>query len=102
MKQNDNCIECNKIVKPRQHSITCDSNLSLFWCKKAFYFFWLAASSTQNNKKALYSQTRVIASQVQYGPGLWHTKVVKNGNSCSSLGTQTYGVELGLVQPVSG
>ena len=33
-------------------------------------------------------------------PGL--TKVVKNGNSCSSLGTQTYGVELGLVDPVSG
>ena len=31
-----------------------------------------------------------------------HTKVVKNGTSCSSLGTQTYGVELGLVDPVSG
>ena len=29
-------------------------------------------------------------------------KVVKNGTSCSSLGTQTYGVELGLVDPVSG
>ena len=26
----------------------------------------------------------------------------KNGNNCSSLGTQTYGVELGLVDPVSG
>ena len=26
----------------------------------------------------------------------------KNGTSCSSLGTQTYGVELGLVDPVSG
>ena len=31
-----------------------------------------------------------------------HTRVVKNGTSCSSLGTQTYGVELGLVNPVSG
>ena len=31
-----------------------------------------------------------------------HTKVVKTGTSCSSLGTQTYGVELGLVDPVSG
>ena len=35
-------------------------------------------------------------------PGLRHTKVIKNGSSCSSLGTQTYGVELGLVDPVSG
>ena len=26
-------------------------------------------------------------------------EVVKNGTSCSSLGTQTYGVELGLVDP---
>ena len=26
----------------------------------------------------------------------------KNGTSCSSLGTQTYGVELGLVDTVSG
>ena len=34
--------------------------------------------------------------------GLRHTKVVNNGTSCSSLGTQTYGVELGLVDPVSG
>ena len=30
-----------------------------------------------------------------------HTKVVKNGTSCSSLGTQTW-AELGLVNPVSG
>ena len=37
-----------------------------------------------------------------FDPGLRHTKVVKNGTSCSSLGTQTYGVELGLVDPVSG
>ena len=29
-------------------------------------------------------------------------QVVRNGTSCSSLGTQTYGVELGLVDPVSG
>ena len=35
-------------------------------------------------------------------PGPRHTKVVKNGTSCSSLGTQIYGVELGLVDPVSG
>ena len=31
-----------------------------------------------------------------------HTKVVKNGTSCSLLGTQSYGVELGMVDPVSG
>ena len=37
-----------------------------------------------------------------FDPGPRHTKVVKHGTSCSSLGTQTYGVELGLVDPVSG
>ena len=36
-----------------------------------------------------------------FDPGPRHTKVVKNGASCSSLGTQTYGVALGLVDPVS-
>ena len=33
---------------------------------------------------------------------LRHTKVIKNGTNCSSLSTQTYGVELGLVDPVLG
>ena len=37
-----------------------------------------------------------------FDPGPRHTKVVKNGSSCFSLGTPTYGVELGLVDPVSG
>ena len=37
-----------------------------------------------------------------FDPRPRHTKVVKNGTSCSSLGTQNYGVELGLVDPVSG
>ena len=37
-----------------------------------------------------------------FDPGPRRTKVVKNGTSYSSLGTQTYGVELGLVDPVSG
>ena len=37
-----------------------------------------------------------------FDPGPRHTKVVKNGTSCSSLGTQIYGEELGLVDPVSG
>ena len=37
-----------------------------------------------------------------FDPAPRHTKVVKNGTSCSSLVTQTYGVELGLVDPVSG
>ena len=36
-----------------------------------------------------------------FDPGQRHTKVVKNGTSCSSLGTQIYGIELGLVDPVS-
>ena len=37
-----------------------------------------------------------------FDPRPRHTKVVKNGTSCFSLGTQIYGVELGLVDPVSG
>ena len=37
-----------------------------------------------------------------FDPGPRHTKIVKNGTSCSSLGTQIYGIELGLVDPVSG
>ena len=37
-----------------------------------------------------------------FDPGPRHTKVVKNGTSCSSLGTQTYKVALGMVDPVSG
>ena len=37
-----------------------------------------------------------------FDPGPRHTKVVKNGTSCSPFGTQTYGIELGLVDPVSG
>ena len=37
----------------------------------------------------------------EFDPGPRHTKVVKNGASCSSLGTQIYGAELGLVDPVS-
>ena len=37
----------------------------------------------------------------RFDPGLQHNKVIKNGTSCSSLGTQTYEVELGLVDQVS-
>ena len=37
----------------------------------------------------------------EFAPGPRHIKVVKNGTSCTSPGTQTYGVELILVDPVS-
>ena len=36
-----------------------------------------------------------------FSPGPQHNKVIKNGTSCSSFDTQTYGIELGLVDPVS-
>ena len=36
-----------------------------------------------------------------FNPGPRHTKVVKNGTSCSPLGTQIFGVGLGLVASVS-
>ena len=38
----------------------------------------------------------------EFAPGPRHIKVVKNGTSFTSLGTQTYGVELILVDPESG
>ena len=37
-----------------------------------------------------------------FDPGPRYTKVVENGTTCSSIGTQIYGVELGLVDLVSG
>ena len=55
----------------------------------SFYF--------EQPEKTRVTVTDASASQVQYGPGSRHTKVVKSGTSYSWLGTQTYGVELGLV-----
>ena len=93
MEQNDNCIECNKIVKLRQHSINCDSNTSLPWRIKAFYFD-CRLQSTQNNKKALNSPRRFgllwqmrVHCKCNTIPGR-DIPVVKNGTSCSSLDTQ--------------
>ena len=40
-------------------------------------------------------------SAAGFDPVPRHTKVIENDISCSSLDTQTYGVELGLVNPVS-
>ena len=37
-----------------------------------------------------------------FDPGPRNTKVIKNGTSCSSRGAQTYGKELGPVDPVPG
>ena len=37
-----------------------------------------------------------------FDPGPRDSKVVKNGTSCSSLGTQDLRAELGLVDPVVG
>ena len=37
-----------------------------------------------------------------FDPGPRHTEVFKNGTSCSSLSTQTYEEELGLVEAESG
>ena len=36
-----------------------------------------------------------------FDPGPRHTKVVNNGTSWSPLGTRIFGVEIGLVAPVS-
>ena len=37
----------------------------------------------------------------EFTPGPRHIKIVKNCTSCTSPGPQTYGLELGLVDPVS-
>ena len=73
-----------------------------------FFFFFFETlkcarinetSRVIRNPNILHMRNRVTAP----GNGRSrHTKVVKNGTSCSSLGTQIYGVELGLVDPVSG
>ena len=68
------------------------------------YFFTSAYAIPQNLVPAPIAQLVEcpLWGTRGFDPGPWHTKVVKNGSSCSSLGTQTYGVELGLVDPVSG
>ena len=68
--------------------------------------------SLNTNKQKLVCAPAPIAQLVEsplretgghgLDPGPRHTKVIKNGTSCSSLGTQIYGVDLGLVDPVSG
>ena len=55
------------------------------------------------NTDASNWQAALIAQSVKRPlQGTGHTKVVINGTSFSCLGTQIYGVELGLVDPVSG
>ena len=73
---------------------------------------WLSSTSRQSIKMHPSKLPAPIAQLVEcplqgtgdhgFDPGPRHTKVVKNGTSCSLLGTQIYGVELGLVDPVSG
>ena len=69
--------------------------------------FLLRSFRSHHVQIRIYSWLAPVAQQVECplqgtgGHRSRHTKVVKNGTSCSSLGTQTYGVELGLVEPVS-
>ena len=73
---------------------------------------WKSRSVCKVNFYTFFSKPALVAQQVEwplwgmggheFDPGPWHTRVVKNTTSCSSLGTQTYSVELGLVDPVSG
>ena len=76
-------------------------------------FAWIDGETTQSKTIChLTLKPALIAQLVEcplpgtgghgFDPGPRHTKVVKNDNSCASLGTQTYGVVLGLVDPVSG
>ena len=75
-------------------------------------FFLPFCKLNDTHKKNLTMTINTDASNLQPAPiaqsvecplrRTGHTKVVKNGTSCSSLGTQIYGIELGLVDPVSG
>ena len=67
----------------------------MVWCR--FFFYNLPAPIAQLVECPLRG-----TEGHRFDPGLRYTKVVKNGTSCSLLGTQTYGVELGLFDPVSG
>ena len=69
------------------------SVISLTFLKGCWYTFERPAPVAQSIELS-------APGKVQFW--LWHTKVIKNGTSCSLLGTQTYWVELGLVDPVSG
>ena len=46
--------------------------------------------------------TALLWGGCEFEPRPGHTKVFKNGTSCTSLGALAYKVELGLVNPVSG
>ena len=61
---------------------------------KKFYIAALVAQSVECPLRG--------AGGHRFNPRPRHTKVINNGNSCTSLGTQIYWVELGLVDPVSG
>ena len=73
---------------------------------------FILSSITIQNLTSKCEKTGPVAQSVEcllrgtgghgFDPRLQHTKVIKNGTSCSSLGTQAYRVELGLVNPVSG
>ena len=75
------------------------------FCKtQPFYRF----SYPRRDKSITAAVAQVLECPLQgtgghgFDSGPRHTKVVNSGTSCSSLGTQTYGIELGLVDPVSG
>ena len=76
----------------------------------------LHIKSLQMHVQYLQVQTRDVPAQVAqsvecplretwghgFDPGPRHTNVFKNGTSCSSLSTQTYEEEPGLVEAVPG
>ena len=69
------------------------------------YTMYLYLNIVQTYKHSIFSKPAPVECLLRgtvghgFNPGQRHTKVVKNGTSCSSLGAQTYRVELGLVHP---
>ena len=64
----------------------------------------MTLTSGESDGTGLGSSVGRVSAPRSGGTGLdprpRHTKVVNNGTSCSPLGTQVFGVGLGLVAPV--
>ena len=104
----------------KEDTCTCTSKMSILFfftlCSIWTLLEHLYIKSSHMNMPYLHVHTRGVPALVVllvecplretwghgFNPRPRPTKVFKNCTSCSSLGTQTYGEELGLVKAVSG
>ena len=97
------------VLSPDRKEWHFKNHILLLFCCYWFSFFVSkrclnqSFNSRLNNCKSLWLVEYPLRGMGAWGHRFdsrpWHTEVVKNGTSCSSFGTQTYGVELGLDWP---